>query len=390
MDLPIGGTEIETQSPYMSSPVGTVTRARPSPLIETPPKPGSGNDMVAVPSGMDAASYAAGERAAYARAFAAALPSQQALGQLFQAVDTLHERLETDATTVRNLQEESTRTSAAISAVNYRIESIEANSLPNMQRRCDDLAARPALTPEVALALQHLRDTLTELSTAQQRCLEAAVGYAGKGGFFVQQLRSLVNTAAGYVGATLSKADVAAVFLSRKILLGDMKSLVGTGQQSAGDKAGTALGAGLFIALVEGAWQIQEHTAAKLPKALRPVNAPFRTGLRAVRTLVWSAAFVLAASELRDACRDVVGKIGQSNRESSNPQPPPHPPPVLELMAPTDSDIQPYSASLSRALADLESGRTPPKRPHSSGSAVPARELLRDNGLFEQPPKPEP
>ncbi len=37
----------------------------------------------AVPPGMDAASYAAGERAALMSAFQQALPSQQALGQLF-------------------------------------------------------------------------------------------------------------------------------------------------------------------------------------------------------------------------------------------------------------------------------------------------------------------
>lgn len=38
---------------------------------------------LAVPAGMDAGSYAAGERAAFMRAFQQALPGQQALGQLF-------------------------------------------------------------------------------------------------------------------------------------------------------------------------------------------------------------------------------------------------------------------------------------------------------------------
>lgn len=378
-------TEMSTTPSRIPSPVGTVTRSRPSPLIETPPPPGSGSDLVPVPSGMDAASYTAGERAAYARAFSAALPSQQALGQLFQAVDTLHERLEADAAAVRTLQEESIRASAAIASVAHKFESLEGLTLPSIHRRCDDLAARPALSPEIAFALQHLRETLTELSVSQQRCLEAAVGYAGRGGFFVQQLQALVQTAAGYATATLSKADVAAVFLSRKILLGDVRSVNGDVQQGSSGWAG--LGAGLFVALVEGAWQIHEHTAARLPRALQPVNAPIRTGLRAVRALVWSASFVLAASEVRAACLDLVERIGQGNRGKEVAPPPPA---ILNSPQSPGSEVQPYSPSLARTLADIEYGRTAPRRPHSSGSADPSTELLRDNSLFEQPPKPEP
>lgn len=46
-------------------------------------QPGAADGAAAAPPGMDAASFAAGERAALLRAFQQALPGQQALGQLF-------------------------------------------------------------------------------------------------------------------------------------------------------------------------------------------------------------------------------------------------------------------------------------------------------------------
>ena len=46
--------------------------------------------VVQAPAGMDAQAYMAGERAAFLQAYQQALPSQQALGQLFSAVDALH------------------------------------------------------------------------------------------------------------------------------------------------------------------------------------------------------------------------------------------------------------------------------------------------------------
>ncbi|KAG7673017.1 hypothetical protein Ndes2437B_g01124 [Nannochloris sp. 'desiccata'] len=364
------------------SPMGTLTRSRPSPLIETPPPPGKDSNSLA-PAGMDAASYAAGERAAYARAFSAALPSQQALGQLFQAVDTLHERLEVDAAAVRSLQDESIRTSETMASMSHRLEYIEGIGLPGLQRRCDDIAARPALSPEVASALLHLRTTLSDLSLSQQRCLETAVGYAGRNGYFVQQLQTLLQTLSTYAGGVLSKADVAAIFLSRKVLIGDVAEVVG-GVNRINSKLRVSAGAALFVGLVECAWQVQERTAQQLPRVLRSANAPLRTGLKAARTVVWTAAFILAVNEVRTAC----GEFFSGHQPSAT------------STAPNNSDIKtgsstlsatsspqqaPYSPSLAGTLGDLESGRSPARRPASAGSPAPAKELLRDNDLFEKP-----
>jgi hypothetical protein len=326
---------------------------------------------------MDAASYAAGERAAYARAFSAALPSQQALGQLFQAVDTLHERSELDAAAVRSLQDESIRTSATMASMSNRMESIESIGLPALQGRLDDIAARPALSPEVASALNHLRTTLSELSLAQQRCVETAVGYAGRSGFFIQQLQTLLQTLTTYAAGVLSKADVAAVFLSRKVLLGDVAEVVGNGSRGSGikQKARVAAGAALFVGLVEGAWQLQVRTARQLPRVVRSANAPLRTGLKIARTVVWTAAFILAASEVRTVCSSIVTSNNNTNNidTCSNGS---------SAVSSPQQQAAPYSPSLAGTLADLESGRTPPRRPTSAGSPAPAKELLRDNDLF--------
>jgi hypothetical protein len=366
-----------------ASLVGTLTRSRPSPLIETPSPPGKESNSL-VPAGMDAASYAAGERAAYQRAFSAALPSQQALGQLFQAVDTLHERLELDATAVRSLQLESIHTSDNVASISNRLESIEGVGIPGLQRRCDDIAARPALSPEVAFALQHLRTTLSELSLSQKRCLETAVGYAGRGGFFTQQLQTLLQTLSTYAGGVLSKADVAAIFLSRKVLIGDVAEVVGS-MNCKKSKVRVAAGAALFVGLVEGAWQVQERTARKLPRVLRSANAPLRTGLKAARTIVWTAAFILAANEVRTTCREFFSgqkPSATATAPSNNNNIETFSSTIIGASSPQQA---PYSPSLAGALADLEFGRTPARRPASSGSPAPAKELLRDNDLFEKP-----
>jgi hypothetical protein len=376
------------------SPVGTlINRPRHSPLIQTPPPPGT-DSTVTVPAGMDAASYAAGERAAYASAFSAALPSQQALGQLFQAVDTLHERLESDAAAVRSLQDESIRASATMASMSHRIESIEGVGLPGLQRRCDDIAARPALSPEVASALQHLRTTLSELSLAQQRCLETAVGYAGRGGFCIQQFQILLQILTRYAGGMLSKADVAAVFLSRKVLIGDVAEVASSNSNPViRSKVRVASGAALFVGIVEGAWQVQEKTARQLPRVLRSANAPLRTGLKVARTVVWTAAFILTANELRNVSLRVFARHQEQNPSTtaaiinnnladtcSNGS--------ASASTSTKSSPQqaPYSPSLAGTLADLESGRSPPRRPASAGSPAPAKELLRDNDLYIEKP----
>ena len=374
------------ESPNRS--IGTVTRQRPSPLLQIPP-PATDSSLstTTAPADMDTVSYVAGERAAYARAFAAALPSQQALGQLFQAVDTLHERGEADAAAVRVLQEERVSTATAVAMISRRIDSMES---------------RPALSPDVVAALQHLRETLSDISSTQQRSLEAVVGYAGHSGFLVQQLTTLLHTATGFAASTLSKADVLAVFLSRKILVGNVvEPAVGASSSNAlltKRKLRTALGAVLFVGCVEGVWQLHQRMSSSLPRSLRPVTAPFKSGMKVVRVAVWSAAFVLTANETRNACIGLAARLGSSNSNSCNTSNTSSTEVVI-LERENDDDEHdapppPYSPSLAGRLADIESGRTTPSPSRSTpsiknNSPLPQQqqqqqELLRDTVVFEQ------
>jgi hypothetical protein len=94
----------------------------------------------------------AGERAAYARAFSFAVPSQQALGQLFGAVEQLHARLESDARAVRDVQLAQARDAAALELAVQRIVEMERGALPELQRKWEEVATRPALSPVSPLA----------------------------------------------------------------------------------------------------------------------------------------------------------------------------------------------------------------------------------------------
>jgi hypothetical protein len=142
------------------------------------------------------------------------------------------------------------------------------------------------------------------------------------------------------------------------------------------NKAKVAAGAALFVGLVEGAWQIQEKTARQLPRVLRSANAPLRTGLKVARTVVWTAAFVLAANELRNASLKFFSPTFPNNNNNNID--------ICSNGSSSATTSPPYSPSLAGTLADLESGRAPPRRPASAGSPAPAKNLLRDNVIYEK------
>jgi hypothetical protein len=274
--------------------------SRPSPLLpadalarmtqeQALQQPDQRQDPSFVPPGLDTAAFVAGERAAYARAFAAVLPAQQALGQLFAAIETLHSRLEEDANTVRKLIIDQTQTSTELHCVAQRFAALEEST------------ARSALMPEVAHALQSLRDVLVNLSLAQQGYLEATQASSGHPGLFVRQVHWLATVGVGWATTALSKADVAALFLSRKILVGDF---TGRSQEGLDRREGysTVLAATMLVAVVELGWQLHARLLPYLPKTVRKMNAPLQTGLKVARFTVWAAAFVLCSAAARQTC----------------------------------------------------------------------------------------
>ena len=109
-----------------------------------------------------------------------------------------------------------------------------------------------------------------------------------------RQLRWLLATCGGYAQHLLSKADVAAIFLSRKILLDDLLPMTQLTALPRSDGQGmlllhqgqacalplrptssrTVLGAVLFLGLVESLWQVHDRGIRLLPQQLRHATAP--------------------------------------------------------------------------------------------------------------------
>jgi hypothetical protein len=305
-----------------------------------------------VPQGLDASSYLAGERAAYARAFSFALPSQQALGQLFAAVDQLHGRLEGDARAVREVQLLQAREGVALEAAVLRLGALEQGALPELQRKWESLATRPAVSPEVTDALRALRDVLGSLTQAQRQYLDAAAGYRGPARALAQQLRWLLVAAAAYGAAALSGADVAALLLSRRVLVGDWDVARGAGLRR--PRVQAAVTGALFVGAVEAAWQLQERLAARAPAPLRRLGGPLRVGLRAARAAVWTAAFVVTAAQVREACAAAAER----------------------LAGPRQAGLPVTAAAGATA---------PPGTPGAAaGSPAPPAELMRANGVYDE------
>ena len=349
---------------------GSVARSRPFRMEMTQPV-----DEAQVPYGMDTASYLAGERAAYARALSVALPAQQALGQLFQAVDGLNVRVEKEGASLVSLQVKTEAVSVALDFLREKINGVEQGSIPSLQHRCDELAARPLLSPEISSALQNLRDVLANLSTSQQAYLEASLGYAqGPSGALVTQLRWLLQVGTAAACSTYSAAEVAAVFLSRRILIGDIALLsAGDKRYSSHSSVRSVLGAALFVGLVEGMWQMQFRVAKRLPRAARSLNAPLREVSRIARIAVWSSVFVLGMSKGRSACMSTATWV--TSRLSAERK-------VVGEQTAIATSEAPYSPSLAKKIAFIEAGLEP-SRPSSAGSPAPPPELLRENQVFD-------
>lgn len=90
------------------------------------------------------------------------------------------------------------------------------------------LQAGGSAVQEFHLTLQAMKDAVEGVAQHSYIAPAAAPGVASA---LASQLAWLLGTAAGYAQKTLSKADVAAVFLSRKVLL-DRVSLQGRPQST--------------------------------------------------------------------------------------------------------------------------------------------------------------
>eukprot|EP00887_Chlorella_sp_A99_P003395 scaffold7.g3395.t1 len=277
--------------------------------VPVPPVPQA--QALAPPPGMDPAAFIAGQHAGLQHAFQQALPSQQALGQLFSAVETLHQRLAEESGQWRAVQVQSSKVAQTLEAMKNRLDAMEFAQLPRLQEKWEEAACRlpeqhQAFAEVVAEVLALLRE-----QQAAAAAVQARAGGSSAAPLPLRPLHWLLATAGGYTAAAVSKADVAVVLLSRRILLADLlpaASSGSVGSSAAARRVQAALTSALFVAAVEAAWQAHERLVMRSsPEVLRRAAAPLQLGLRVARVAVWSAALVLSASQLREACAAAAG-----------------------------------------------------------------------------------
>ncbi|GAB4815627.1 hypothetical protein N2152v2_008083 [Parachlorella kessleri] len=276
-----------------------------------------------VPPGMDPTSYTAGERAAALQAFQKALPTHQALGQLLAALEALASRLDRESEQWHHLQAAQVRTASQVEAILQRLDTLEFMRVPQLQQACEEAAVsrgQASTSADLGEAVHGLQAVLSNLTQQQQLLLQQmhqqqlhqkSNGSCGSGSAAVlgndggwSQLRYLLWTAGGYAQQALSKVDVAAMFLSRRILLCDTQAC--SHNSSKGwQLAQKASAAALFLASVEALWHGQQALARRQQRKSPQQQQHLRTlelTLRVARGAVWSAAAVLAAAGLRGAC----------------------------------------------------------------------------------------
>ncbi|KAL0027681.1 hypothetical protein WJX79_008465 [Trebouxia sp. C0005] len=216
-----------------------------------------------VPPGMDEASYIAGERAAILRAFRETLPSQQALGSLFHAVQHLTKRMDQDGHDVHQVQIALSSLSASLQAAKGRLDALEQMRIPTLEERVQEVS----------------RTSAQDFQTA----LNAFVGLAAIG----SSLPAYYRHPQQQIGAQNWPVMYA-------------NGQLGHLQEPRSVRA--ILGALLFLAAVEGGWQMHHKAFQYLPRNVQAAMSPMQLGLRLLRGGVWAAALTVSAVKTRHAC----------------------------------------------------------------------------------------
>lgn len=254
--------------------------------------------------GLNAVAFLAGERSAYAKAYRSMLPSQQALGQLFRAVEVLHARVQEDESKLEDALNAKVRNETVIKMLLDKMSNIENSSIPSLHNRLDLAISRPAMDPDVCGSIRQLIEIMGDLAATHKSYVqESRIDVMRRRRLSLGSMTCLLDVFVAWSGRLLTKADVAAVFLSRRILIGGVQS---TAEQSESVRSmwQTVLGSGLFIGLVEIIWQGHEYTTKFLPRPLIVIDQPLRFGLKICRSAVWAAGFILMMHELRHCCHN--------------------------------------------------------------------------------------
>ena len=247
--------------------------------LRAPERPGAeaGATPVGQPSSsrttvrLDATSYIAGEKAALEKAIRYALPSNQALAALSNSLEHLEAQCRGHAARVRACED-----SGASGA--HRLASLEAR-LDMLQAKADG---------DRAEAMERLMAALER--TAERR---GAVGGA---------LEALRRFLVAQVKHAVRGADVAALFLSRRLLLDPRQD--GPLSDVRHAAAGT-----LVLGAVEAAWHLHRRVIVRSSAAYAKLSKPLTAGLVGTRAVLWGAAFVLGISYTKDISYTFVNEL---------------------------------------------------------------------------------
>lgn len=261
------------------------------------------------PPGTDTSSYIAGERDALAKAFGAILPSQQALGQLFQAVDGVQARMAEEAAIVRSLQTHSASLTESVHGISTRISTLEEIAIPTISSRCDELAGRTVVDTELLSAVHSLRDVLHDIAVVQARSqVPRTTGFARLCIPLLSRLQSTILVIATQLEGLLVSLSMRWLTSSEQIRHEGQGSATSISQWLRRSTHRTLSGA-LFIVLVESLWLLQKKAKERLPKPLARLLQPIRMLLKLSRILTWTAVFFLGIHTARTASATAAGKL---------------------------------------------------------------------------------
>lgn len=262
----------------------------------------------------EASSYIAGERDALAKAFGALLPSQQALGQLFQAIDGVQARMAEEAAIVRSLQTHSASLTESVNGVSTRVSVLEESAIPTLSHRCDELAGRPGVDTDLLSAVLHtvnsLKDVLRDLAVVQERSRAQSGQWST--GFAYRVCVPLALRIQSAVLVISSRLEGLLVSLSMNWLIGnDPHSRQGpeANMYNVQHVVQKILSATVFIALVEGLSFLQKKAKERLPKTLLRLLRPIQMLLKLARIVTWTAVFFLSIHTARRASASVASNL---------------------------------------------------------------------------------
>ncbi|KAK3248693.1 hypothetical protein CYMTET_41846 [Cymbomonas tetramitiformis] len=232
------------------------------------------------PPDVDRMAFLMGQSTALQHCFRQALPRQQELGALHSGVDDLRVAHAEESGRVRNVESAGAALHEAVRSLEKRFVELEREKLSRLEQQNGELRS------EVIKCQTDFEKVMEETRDTNLQRLLMATG------------RQLLRTVWG-IG---SQVDVLLLNAAKHVLL-DKKARKEDGSElSMSNKRRLMIGSASLLTLVECGWRLDQairHRTGFAGAPLRMATAPFSSALRLSRGGLWAAAFVLAASQLK-------------------------------------------------------------------------------------------